>query len=112
MDTSVVRFSWPNISQDTPARIRPTPLIIPATTAGPAKSAILVTPPNRPRMTMSRAASRMELTLLRRFFFTLATVMVSAWLEMGVTEPVSRLPNAPTRYAKPAGFNAKPRACA
>lgn len=34
----------------------------------------------------------MELTLLRRFFLTLATVIVSAWPEIGVTEPVSRLP--------------------
>ena len=85
------------MSQDTPASMRPTPLIMPETTAGPAKSEIFVTPPHRPRTIISTAASRMELTLLRRSFFTLATVMVSAWLEMGVTEPVKRLPNAPTR---------------
>ena len=85
------------MSHATPARIRPTPLIIPATTAGPAKSEIFVTPPQRPRTTIRMAASRMELTLLRRFFFTLATVMVSACAEMGVTEPVSILPNAPMR---------------
>ena len=97
METNVVRFSCPNMSHDTPARMRPTPLIMPETTAGPAKSDIFVTPPHRPRMIISTAASRIELTLLRKSFFTLATVMVSAWLEMGVTEPVNRLPNAPTR---------------
>ena len=61
---------------------------------------------------MITAASRMELTLLRRFFFTLATVMVSACPEIGVTDPVSVLPIAPTKYAKPAGFKANPRDCA
>ena len=36
IETNAMRFSCLNMSQDTPARMRPTPLIMPATTAGPA----------------------------------------------------------------------------
>ena len=89
--------------------IKPTPAIMACTMASPAKAVMAESVPVSPRITMMTPPNRiMESLSLRSLPILPASTMVSAWKEMGATEPSAPQATEPTTKPSPVGTEANP----
>ena len=106
MPTNLFSFIMPSASF---VSTRPTPAIMAFSTVSPAKFTMVVSSPHAPSAAIVTPAKN-TIERRSRMFLPIvpASTIVSAWKEIGATEPSSRQPITPTPNPSAVGTEAKP----